>query len=167
MGCKSEEARLLLKEQQMQQRLMATQQQSDFEQQQTQQQLKTMLQQIHLEQLKWEEEAAVAKACLEAMSDTLCWGGFNNISADGLPTPAKKVGMLLSRNATSTQLIQSEHDIDGIPPNTWVQADPTMSLEPVSFQRPPFTSSQSCSTSIHGELTNIKCVQQASSVCSG
>ena len=50
MGCKSDEARLLLE----QQRLMAAQQQMHIEQQQ-------MQQQIHLEQLKREEEAAMAK----------------------------------------------------------------------------------------------------------
>ena len=68
---------MILEEQQMQQRLMAAQQQSDLEQQQ----LKATQQQIHLEQLKREEEAAVAQAHLDAMSDTLCWGGFDNILA--------------------------------------------------------------------------------------
>ena len=74
----------------MQQRLMAAQQQSDLKQQQApkkqqqmQQGLKATHQQTHLEQLKREEEAAVAQACLEAMSDALCWGTFDNILAAG------------------------------------------------------------------------------------
>ena len=69
MGCKSDKARLLLEEQQMQQRLMAAQQQSDLKQQQMQQRLKSMQQQINREQLKQEQEAAVTRAHLEAMSD--------------------------------------------------------------------------------------------------
>ena len=83
------------------------QQQMHHEQQQMQQQLKATQQLIHLEPLKWKEEAAVAKTHLEAMFDALCWGGFDNISADGLPASAEKVGMHLSRDATSSLPIHS------------------------------------------------------------
>ena len=114
-GCKSDEARLLLEQQQMQQ-------QSDLEQQQMQQQLKSMQQKIYLKQIKQEEEAAVAKACLEVMSDALCWGGFDNILAAGLPTLAEKVGMLLSGDGISSPpSILSEDNPEGISPDTRVR----------------------------------------------
>ena len=74
------------------------------------------------------------------MSDALCWGGFDNISAAGSPTPAEKVGMLLSRNVMpSPPSILSEDDTEGIPPDTGVCFDPAASLKPVSFQSDPFS----------------------------
>ena len=85
--------------------------------------------------MKWEKEATVAQSGLEAMSDTLYWDEFDNISAVGLPTPAEVVGMPLSRDATSLPpSILSEDDSEGIPQDTQVSADPVTSLKPVSFQ---------------------------------
>ena len=191
MGCKPDKTQLLLEAQQRQQQLMAAhqqseldhqqkqqqmQQQSDIEQQQMhlkqqqrQQRLKVMQQQIHLEQLKREEEAPIPQARLGAMSDALCWGGFDNILADGLPTLAEKVRMLLSRNATSpVPSIQSEDNIEGIPPDTRVCADPATLLEPVSFQTDPLSPAINAAApaSIENSSRSNVRVQQASSVCS-
>ena len=66
-----------------------------------QQQLKATHQQIHVKQLKREEEATVVQTRLEAITEALHWDEFDNISAAGLPTPVEKVEMLLSRSATS------------------------------------------------------------------
>ena len=70
------------------------QRQSDPALQYMQQQMKQELkatQQIYCEQLKREDDDTAAKAHLEAMFDTLCWGEFD-ISVAELPAPAEKCG---------------------------------------------------------------------------
>ena len=129
-----------------------------------QQQLKVIQQQKYFEELKQEEDTAVAWAYLEAITDSLCWSGFGNILAAGLPTPAEKVGMLLSRNATSPPPILSENNIQGISPDTQVRVTQLHHSNHVISGRHPFTERQCCSAGFHGELIDIKRVHQASSV---
>ena len=109
-----------------------------------------------LDQLRWEDEAAVTKACLEAMSGTL--SKFDNTLTAGFPTLSEKVGILLSRNTTSPPpYILSDNDTENIPQHTQVRSDPAMSLIPVSFQADPLSPAINAAapTSMNNPSTSI------------